>query len=147
MRVRIAGSRAGVALLLVLVVIVLVGLLALTALDLADGRARAAKQWMLASRMQALATSLEETGAAADSMVVGALDLVVDSGLVGWSRDRVWRVGDSVFVRLVDLALMGPRGAPSRRRIHRLAVWCPGSDSQPDPRPLCHVRSWPSGWP
>jgi hypothetical protein len=102
---------------------------------------------MLTSRMHAVVTRFEETGSAADSMVVGALDLVVDSGPAGWSRDWVRRLEDSVFVRLVDLALTGPRGALSRRRIHRLAVWCPGSDSQPDPRPLCHVRSWRSGWP
>ncbi len=142
-----SGGTSGVALTLTLVMIILASLLALTALDLADGRARAAQQWMLTSRMHAVVTRSEETGSAADSMVVGALDLVVDSGPAGWSRDRVWRLEDSVFVRLVDLALTGPRGAPSRRRIHRLAVWCPGSDSQPDPRPLCHVRSWPSGWP
>jgi len=142
-----ASSRAGVALYLALVMIVLIGLLALTALDLADGRSRAGQQWMLTSRMHAVVTRFEETGSAADSMGVGALELVVDSGPEGWSRDRVWRLEDSVFVRQVDLALTGPRGAWSRRRIHRLAVWCPGSDSQPDPRPLCHVRDWLSGWP
>ncbi|MEK7379428.1 MAG: hypothetical protein AAB075_00290 [Gemmatimonadota bacterium] len=142
-----AGGTRGVALYLALVVLVLISLLVLTALDLADGRARAARQWMLTTRMHALVASFEQTGSAADSMGVGALELVIDSGPEGWSRDRVWRLEDSVFVRQVDLALTGPRGAWSRRRIHRLAVWCPGSDSQPDPRPLCHVRDWPSGWP
>ncbi len=135
------------ALYLAVVSIVTGSLLVLTALQLADARIRAARQWSVTAELAARLASLEHSGMAPDSMEIDGIAVATDSGTNGWIRDRVQRLDDSVFSRLMELGAAGAGVGSGARRSGRLATWCPSGDSVAGGRTLCPLSDGRFGPP
>lgn len=140
-------SRQGLALYLAVVSIVTGSLLVLAALQLADTRTRGARQWSKTMEMAALLHTRDLSGSSTDSAAMGEVTITIDSGVEVWIRDRVRRLDDSVFSRLVELGTIGSGTGNGARWSGRLTTWCRGADSLAVPRPLCPLTEGRFGLP